>query len=77
MKDILPFLLVGTFLLVMGAFNLALGLNARRREEFVKLQPIRLKFFIPLERFAFLSSGVVGLLMALFVLAAGLYLAFR
>ncbi len=76
-EDIVAALLVGTFLLAMGAFGLALGLNARRREQFMRLQPFRPKLFIPLERISFLSTGVISLLMGLFVLVGGLYWAFR
>lgn len=75
-EDIVIFLLVGTFLLIMAALNFSLGLNSRWREQFMSRQLFRPRFFIPFERFAFLSSGVLALLLGLLVLAGGFYLAF-
>jgi uncharacterized membrane protein YidH (DUF202 family) len=64
--------LCGTFFLIIGALNLALGLNARWRESFMSKQ-FRPKLFIPLEKVSFLSSGVISLLLALLMLVAVLY----
>ena len=56
----------------MGVHFLALGLNDRWRELFMRWQ-FRPKLFIPLEKISFLSSGIITLLLGLFVLGVALY----